>query len=408
MHENDPIVVTGIGKVTHLGCDVEQFWDVMFEEETDKLVLSKLQELRRQKTFMVGDNWNPKELLGQRGLRFMVPATKYLMGATKLALKHAQLLDSMPAPKELGIVVGCNFTGMESAIDYDQTTISDGPKFVSPMQAPNALGNSPASQMGIKFNAQASNTTLATGKCAGLDALGYGINLIQKKRANYVIVGGVEHLNENIVWLYEQSKLLPSVYSDKQGIPFSSESAGLIASEGAGVVVLERRSSALARGAAIWGEVANWESGFSLNRKSGHRTKTLKRTLTRLLTSATLSPNEVDLIISGANGYVEMDEIERDVLGEMFDSEKTSIYPVKRIIGESFGASGLLQLIAGLGVLAKQKLPADTNLREVHLQPVSTTAGGSLERSFQNNPDRILLTSQNYSGEMSAVLVRNV
>ncbi|MDA2101670.1 beta-ketoacyl synthase N-terminal-like domain-containing protein [Bacillus sp. FSL K6-0273] len=402
MIEKDPIVVTGIGTVTPFGFDVNQFWDMLLHDKSDKVELQKIGE---QKAWMLGDEWDPKEVLGQRGLRYMIPGTKYLLGATKSALAHAKLLDSMPDPTEVGIVVGCNFTAMNSAMDYDLITISKGPRYVSPMQAPNALMNSPASQLGIKIGAKACNTTISTGQNAGLDALGYGMNLIKKNRANYVIVGGVEHLDEHIIWLYEKTGLFPSKYSVQQGRPFSSDSCGIIASEGAGAVILERKSNALARGAVIWGEIEGWENRFSITRKKDHRAQTLKKTICKLLNKSSLSTEEVHFIVSGANGCKEFDLVEEVVLEEMFGHEQIPVYPVKQKIGESFGAGGVLQFITALGIMAKQKIPEGINVKELQAQSAFGLRVNNNSREMMN---RALLTSQNYSGELSVVLVRNV
>jgi 3-oxoacyl-[acyl-carrier-protein] synthase II len=399
MPYRDPIVVTGLGTVTPFGIDVEAYWEEVFDYEAMGI---ELQTIRQQKALFVSQHWKPEELLGKRGLRFMVPGTKYLMGATKLALGHAGLLESMPDSKEIGIVVGCNFTGMDSATNYDLTAITEGPKFVSPMQAPNALANSPASQLGIKFGAKACNTTLSTGQGAGLDAIGYGMNLLNKNRAKFVIVGGVEQIDEQIIWLYEQSKLLPTTYHSQQGFPFLNSSKGIIPSEGAGVAILEKKSTALKRGANILGEVEGWESKFSLNRGQGHRAKTMKRTISKLLSEKSLSASDIDLVMAGANGCPELDRVEYEVLSELFECNNTPIYPIKQKIGESFGASGLLQLITAIGVLTKQKLPAGVQSRILQPSIVSDMENADHQN---NETNRILLTSQNYSGEISTVMV---
>ncbi|MGY4689629.1 beta-ketoacyl synthase N-terminal-like domain-containing protein [Salibacterium sp. K-3] len=402
MNKKDPVVVTGIGNITPFGDDVEQFWDLVIDEKGAPVYGDILQ----QKVLRVSDNWNPENLLGKKGLKFMEPATKYLMAATRLALEDALLWENTSVENDMGIVVGCNFTSMKSAVEYDLTVLTKGPKFVSPMQAPNALANSPAGQMGIRFGAKASNTTISTGQSAGIDALGYALNLLNKGRADYVIVGGGEQLDEQIIWFYEQSGLLPPAYSSIQGVPFSKGSPGILASEGAGVVVLEKQSTAENRGATTYGEIKGWESGFSLNRKKDHRFNVFKNTIKRGLSYEEVLPEDIDLIVSGANGCAELDGVEEDVLLDLFNDEGIALFPVKKMIGESFGASGLFQLITALGTLRKQRVPLGVKEMQFQESSVSQRQEGAFSKS--RKIEQVLLTSQNYSGEISTLMVKSM
>ncbi|MDQ0272997.1 beta-ketoacyl-[acyl-carrier-protein] synthase family protein [Cytobacillus purgationiresistens] len=398
MLNKEEIVISGLGVITPFASTVDHFWKTLISNLDTK---KQLKDFSNQKVWKIGDEWKPEELMGKKGIRYMVPSSKYIMGASILALKNSNLFENKPEANEIGVVVGCNFTGMESAIDYDLTTLNKGPKFVSPMQAPNALANSPASQLGIRFGAKGSNTTITTGENAGLDSIGFALNLLLKNRANYVISGGVDHIDPSTMWLFKKSGLIPSEYSSEQGNIYSNDSKGIITAEGAGVAVLEKRWTAESRGVDIYAVVEGWDSRYAPSRKPNSRKYTLQKSISALLQNNQLTNDDIDLIISGANGMPETDLQEQEALSELLP--EVPIFPIKELIGEAFGANGLLQLVAASGILVNQTLPSNTVKND---QKQMVTPAGLVAK--QNSTlNRILLTSQNQSGEISTVMIRS-
>lgn len=392
--QHDPIVVTGTGLISPFGTDLKGLRSWLDTAHDGRVSLDGYRDDYFTLEQVMGipiREWNAADLLGKRGLQFMQPGTKYLMGAALLALRDAGLEESMPQPEELGVVVGTNYAGILTTAVYDHTTLTEGPKYVSPMEAPNTLANSPASHLAIRIRSQACNTTVSTGMSAGLDALGYAMNVLEQNRASCVVAGGVEELNSRVLWIYENGGLLPSRNQNEVGRPFDDSSNGLLPSEGSAVAVLERKSSAVARGARIYAELLSWSSSFSAAAEPQRRAKAMERVLNRTLAVAGYRPDEIGLIVSGANGLHGHDEAEALALKQVFGEADVPVSAVKGILGESCGAGGMYQLLAAICSSVYGK---------------AQRSGGSPMKAPVEVP--MLLTSQDLHGAVSALLIKTL
>lgn len=197
-----PIVITGMGAVSPFGLGVEALWSALEQGERRGTALEQGEPGDQPVLGLKVGEWQPADLLGRRGLQYLHPSAKFLLGASLLALQQAGLADGGTQPDELGVTIGCNLVGLQAIADYDYTAITEGPHYVSPMEAPNTLANAPASHLAIRLKARALNTTIASGQCAGLDALGYAAKVVRDGRARQVVAGGVEELSPAALWVY--------------------------------------------------------------------------------------------------------------------------------------------------------------------------------------------------------------
>lgn len=404
----ETIAITGIGAVSAYGLGAEAIWAALNNREVRKTRLP--QEVSGETAelygFPVGD-WNPAELLGKRGLQFLRPSTKYLHAATLLALADANLNAPLPEPDEVGIVVGSNLAGLQSITEYDWTAVTEGPQYVSPMEAPNTLANAPASHLAIRVQARAFNTTIASGQCAGFDALGYASKMLREKRARFVIVGGVEEINQRVLWVYRNAGVLPSERPELAGRPFQQDSTGWLPAEGSAVLILERKEDAEKRGAPIKAEWMSWSSANSLAAEPEKRYDALERACRNALAAAGISPQHVSLVVSGANGLVAQDQAEKIALRNLFaEHPDVAVLAIKEWLGESYGASGLFQALAAVCALSQQAIPPSYRLARAE---AAATTALDLQPEADPWPDgsraKVLLVSQDLFGAASAIVL---
>ncbi|MBO8162852.1 MAG: AuaD protein [Brevibacillus sp.] len=404
--KGDSIVITGIGAVSPYGVGTEALLKALRTGEMQRCTTNGEAASDKDSCelyVMKVGAWNPAELLGKRGLQYLRPSTQYLFAASLLALQHAGLDDPKPDPDDIGIVVGSNLAGLQSITQYDLTAVTEGPQYVSPMEAPNTLANAPASHLAIRVQARAFNTTVASGQCAGFDALGYASKMLREKRTRYVIVGGVEELNPRVMWVYRHADVLPAERPEDAGLPYHPESTGWIPSEGAAVLILEQKADALARGVRPLAELAAWTSTFALSKETGKRSAALERAAWQVLTAAGRTPDELDLIVSGANGLSSQDQAEALAFSRLLaDRPAVPVLPVKETLGESYGAGGIFQTLAAIGVLQNEEIPPSYRL-------VSDTASLVPNREatpwINHQTASVLLTSQDLFGASSAVVL---
>lgn len=407
-----PIVITGMGAVSPWGLGVEPLWEAVTQAARQPISLSLDQELgeSEQQTAWgqsVGE-LSLADLLGRRGLQYMHPGTQYLLAASTLATRQAVLTGDAVDASALGIVIGSSLAGLRTMINYDYTAITEGPHYVSPMDAPNMLDNAPASHLAIRLKAQALNTTIASGQCAGLDALGYAAKMLRDGRARQVVTGGVEGMSESRLSVYQHAHVLADGPSDLVGRPFASTSSGWLLSEGAAAVVLESLASAQARDARPLAELAGWSSGFAPQATLEKRASVLHRTAHRALERAGVSPSEVDVVLAGAGGLPAQDQAEASALRTLLGNDThAAITAIKGAIGETGGANGAFQALMSLCMLEHGTIPPTATASG---QPLAELPGSGLctdARPWPNSAHgTLLLLAQDLFGSTSAVVLR--
>lgn len=404
-----PIVITGMGAISPFGPGVEALWSALLRGERRTTLIEPGGALEQAvEGAQVGD-WRPADLLGKRGLQYLRTSTQFLLGASVLALHAAGLTGDDTRADELGVTIGCNLVGLQSTADYDYTALSEGPVCTSPMEAPNTLANAPASHLAIRLKARALNTTIASGQCAGLDALGYAARAMREGRAHQIVAGGVEELSLAALWVYSKTGILDHTRPANAGYPFETSSRGCLPGEGAAVVVLERQEEALARGARPLAVLAGWSSAFAPAPELETRARVLHRTALQALQASGLSAEDVDVVVSGANGVPEQDQAEAQALRQLLaENPRVRVTAIKGTLGETYGAGGMFQTLAATCMLEHGLVPPTIS----HEYAASSLASGlrTTRTTPAHRPENAqgvaLLLSQDLFGSTSAVVLR--
>ncbi|NQT22651.1 MAG: hypothetical protein HQ579_04335 [Candidatus Omnitrophica bacterium] len=199
------IAITGIGVLASTGIGKDAFWKGLKDGKSGMRPVS-LFDTSNLGSKLAGEivNFDPKAILGQKGLRNLDRTTLLVMCASKLALDDAGL--PSPVPEEetdyFGVTLGSTMGSIWSISEFDKTALRDGPRSVNPALFPNTVINSPASHISIKFNIKGFNTTISTGFCSSIDAIYYAMNMINLYEYHTVLVGGVEELCERLIRVF--------------------------------------------------------------------------------------------------------------------------------------------------------------------------------------------------------------
>jgi len=204
------------------------------------------------------------------------------------------------------------------------------------------LSNSIAEVLGLCGQA----LTITTGCTASIDAVSIGKLLLETGSVDACIVGGTDApLGQ---WTINGFKKLRAMSVDDSiencGVPFSSDHQGFVLSEGASVIVLERKQTALARGQKIYGKIER-----VVSRNEGKKLLSLDQTGRHMLGvfQEALGDTIPTYVNSQALGIESNDQIERFILKETFGSD-VPITSIKGMIGHTFGAMGTMQIISSL------------------------------------------------------------
>lgn len=354
------IVITGLGVVSPIGVGREQFW---------KGLSNGVSGVRPISTFVPFDSayrfaFEVPELdyarqIGPRGLERLDRTTKFLLLAAKLAFKDARFKFDGSLRPDVGIAIGTDWGHLQSNFRFHSTILLKGPSKVNPMDFPGTLANSATSQVSMRYGLAGPNATIARGFSSGLDAMGYAVNLMKNYGIKTVVTGGVENLSiEYYTMFYKIGWLLRAEKNVKTACrPFDRDRSGLLLGEGAGVLILEEMQAAKKRGARIFAEVAGY--GFSF----GSDAQDIQRCMVLALENSKMKPTAIDYISASANGSVFKDKQEQGVLSDLFGSRPV-VSSVKSMVGECFGASGVLQAAAACLSLSRGVVPPTVNFRK--------------------------------------------
>jgi 3-oxoacyl-[acyl-carrier-protein] synthase II len=191
----------------------------------------------------------------------------FALAASRFAIEDAGLVitgecegDGGNADR-VGVIIGSGIGGLP-LIEATHTTLMErGPSRVSPFFIPGLIVNMAAGQVSIRYGARGPNTSPATACTTGLHAVGDAFRLIQNGEADAMIAGGTEAVVTPLaVAGFCAMRALSTRNDDPQHAsrPWDADRDGFVMSEGAGIVVLEELSGALARGARIYAEVVGY------------------------------------------------------------------------------------------------------------------------------------------------------
>ena len=368
MHKR--IVITGIGVLASNGIGKKDFWKAIMDG-TSGIKPVSLFDTANLRTKLAGEikDFNPEAILGQKGLRNMDRSTKFALAAAKLALDDAGIENPIPEEKtdEFGVSLGSTMGSVWSISEFDKDALRDGPRSVNPALFPNTVINSPASQISIRFNIQGFNSTVSTGFCSSLDAIYYAMNMISLYDYKVVLTGGVEELCEQTYkGFYKIGHLAGSRAGKAEiGCPFDKRRNGIIFGEGAAIFAVEELEHAKSRGAKIYAELLGYGTSFDPESRNIYspKAKGATRAIEACLKDAWLNTEDVEYISAAANSTLDCDVMETVAAKRALDAaaKKIPASSIKSAIGETYSASGAMNLAASLGVLDEGVIPPTIN-----------------------------------------------
>lgn len=148
-----------------------------------------------QKPLEYGE-FDPKTILGKKGLRYKDRATLLALCAVYKALEDRDLLDVEPEQRaNIGVCVSSNLGNMDTVCFESEVIHKEHVDKTSPMSLPVASSNVIPASIAIRFGFKAINLMLCNGATSGVDAVDIAAKMIRSGRADKMVVVGVESLN---------------------------------------------------------------------------------------------------------------------------------------------------------------------------------------------------------------------
>ncbi len=403
------VTVSGAGVLSPLGVGKEAYWDSLTRGTVGfkPIDLFDTCHLEVHIAGQVSD-FDPASLLGRKGLRTLDRTAQLITCAARLAIDDSRFGISHTNAHRVGVSVGTTLGNLHSIFQFERERLIEGPRYVHPSLFPNTTLNSAASHMAIHLGAEGFNSTVATGFCAGLDAISYAVDFIRLGRVDVVLAGAVEALSEEILLGFLNVGYLSGGNgSEPLCCPFDARRCGTILSEGAGILVLEDSEHAARRGASALARIVGCGNSFdpSYGGRYNSRGKGLRRAILAAMADGGSAPSDIDYIVASANATKRLDLMETVAIKEVFGDRAfhVPVSAVKSMTGESYSASGLFLLTAAVGALKRKVVfPTMSYHEKDPLCDLDYVPGGAREKDVRT----VLVISSDPYGHNSAVILR--
>jgi len=370
--EKRRVVITGLGAVTPLGNSREAFWDglVAGRSGVGPITAFDSHKLTTQIAAEVKD-FDAGALIGKRESRRMDRYAQMALVAAREAMEDAKFPEDPDVRARTGAIVA---TGIGGIITVENTTFEVGPgekwDRISPFFVPMLMANAASAHISMAYGLRGPVFAVASACASGNDALATAYDKIILGEAIAVVTGGSEAtVIPTAMGGFCTMKAMSTRNDDPTHAsrPFDKERDGFVLGEGAGIMVLEEREFALARGARIYAEILGYGQAADAYHiaQPDPESKGVILAMERALARSGVTPEQVGYVNAHGTStplgdVAESQAIER-VFGEHATSGKLAVSSTKSMHGHLLGAAGAIEGIATALALSRGILPPTTN-----------------------------------------------
>jgi 3-oxoacyl-[acyl-carrier-protein] synthase II len=366
----DDVVVTGLGATTPLGGDVATYWSGLLDGRSGVTALTDDWAADLSVRIAARMAVDPGEVLSRVQARRLDRSEQAAIVAAREAWADAGLAgraeDNGLDPTRVAVVIGTGIGGVTSLLAQYDILNDKGPSRVSPLLIPMNMPNGPAAYVGLEFGAQAGVHTTVSACASGAEAVAHGLDLIQLNRADVVVVGGTEACIHRLnIAGFAQMRAMSTRNDEPERAsrPFDQARDGFVLGEGAGVLVIERASSAAARGRTPYAVLAG--AGITADSHDivapDPKGDGQQRAATSALRRGGLSPTDVVHVNAHATSTPVGDGAEAKWIGALL-GEQTVVSATKSMTGHLLGAAGAIEAIATVLAVKNDIVPPTINL----------------------------------------------
>jgi 3-oxoacyl-[acyl-carrier-protein] synthase II len=392
------VVITGLGLISPLGVGTDAYWSALAEGRgaVQKISAFPVEDLPNDLGAEVPDftpkTWPKKYALPDpehrkaltKSLKYMARDIQLAVAAAELAFVDAGLVGRGVDPTRIGVDLGAGLISTEldelaPAITHASQATGNfdfrvwGRESIGqipPIWLLKYLPNMLACHISILLDCQGPSNTITEAEAASNLAIGEASRIIARGRADIMMTGGADSkihpLSFVRMTLLEQ---MSRWKGDPAGAcrPFDVDRDGWVPGEGAGILVLEEREHALARGARIHGEILGFGSGCDANPGGGLDPDGIgtEIAMKAALRDAGLEPAEIGHINAHGSASKVSDLAEARAFRRLFgDRPAVPVTALKGFFGNIGSGCGAVELIASLIGANRGEIPPTLNCDE--------------------------------------------
>lgn len=371
MNNGTRVVVTGMGAITPIGLNVEDFFNAVKKNEVGIDFITKF-DASDYKSKLAAEvkGFDAKEYMDFKSAKRMELFCQYAVAAAGEAIKDAGLDLEKEDAYRVGTSVGSGIGSLQAMEREHSKLLDRGPGRINPLLVPLMITNMAAGNVSIYYNLKGKSINVVTACATGTNSIGEAYRAIQCGEADVMIAGGTESSVTpiGIGGFAALTALSNSEDPKRASIPFDKDRDGFVMGEGAGIVVLESLEHAKARGAKIYAEIV----GYGCSSDAYHITSPAEdgsgaaRAMTNALEEAGIPPEDVDYINAHGTSTHHNDLFETRAIKLAFGeaAKKVKISSTKSMIGHLLGAAGAVEFITCVKSIQESYIHPNVGLQE--------------------------------------------
>lgn len=363
------VVVTGMAGITSLGDSWPVIREAMHAGKTGVKYIPEWERLTDLGTKLgsPADWFEHEGVFKRQQQRSMGRVAVLAVKAAERAVAMAGLTDD-PVLKtgRSGVACGSSYGSTAPTVDFFRFLETGKAGNLNATSYIRMMSHTTPVNIAVFFGLQGRVFTTSSACTSGAQGIGAAFEAIKLNNADIMIAGGAEEFCPTMTMVFDRLYATSNSNNDPNGAvrPFDSRRDGLVIGEGSGILVLEERDHALARGANILAEIVGYATNCDGAHVSHPSEETQKHVMRLALDTAGIDASKVGFISGHGTGTVAGDICESQATSAVYGS-KTPFHTLKGHFGHTLGACGATEAWLGIEMMNEGLLTATANLVEV-------------------------------------------
>jgi 3-oxoacyl-[acyl-carrier-protein] synthase II len=408
------VVVTGLGAVTPLGNNVNDYWQGLINGVSGAAPITRFDASKFKTRFACEvKGFNPEDYFDKKEARKVDTYTHYGMAAAVQAIADSGIDKEGIDKNEIGVIWGSGIGGLDT---FQAETFAfakgDGTPRFNPFFIPKMIADICSGHISIRFGLRGPNFTTVSACASSTNALIDAFNYIRLGKANAIVTGGSEAaINESGIGGFNACQAMSTRNESPATAsrPYDATRDGFVLGEGSGGLVLEELEHALKRGAKIYAEVIGGGLSGDAHHITAPHPDGLGATLVmqRALKDAEISASEIDYINTHGTSTPLGDGAELKAISNIFGEQafKMNISATKSMTGHLLGAAGAIEAIATILAVKNDTIPPTINHSTVDAT-IDPRFNLTLNKMQKRTVNAAISNTFGFGGHNAAVVVK--
>ncbi|UDL96572.1 beta-ketoacyl-ACP synthase I [Lichenihabitans sp. PAMC28606] len=361
------VVITGMGIVSSIGNNVSEVLASLLAAKSGIVRAETYAELGFRCQVHGAPTLDPATVVDRRAMRFHALGSAWAHVSMDQAIADAGLTPEDVSNERTGLITGSGGPSTKTIVEAADITKTKGPRKVGPFAVPKAMSSTSSATLSTWFKIKGVNYSIASACATSNHCIGNAYEMIRYGKQDLMFAGGCEELDWSLSVLFDGMGAMSSAFNDRPAVAsraYDRDRDGFVIAGGAGIVVLEDRERAIARGAKIYAEIIGYglsSDGYDMVAPSGEGAIRCMR----MALADVKAP--IDYINPHATSTPKGDEKEIEAIRAVFGSGEACppIAATKSLTGHSLGATGVQEAIYSMLMMKHDFICQSANIEEL-------------------------------------------